>query len=230
MPARSAIKLLLVEDHLALREMMTESLYNLGYQVAAYESAEAALASEDTCCPIALLDVNLPGEDGLYLAQQLRLKHPGIGIILMTVRHQLADKLEGYAAGADIYLPKPVAPEELDATIQALCRRIPSLKQADLILYHAHQQLANFEHNCVQLTAEDCRLLTVLAQAPQSRLEYWELAECLSLDLDSNTLRSNLEKRASRLRHKLIQLNQPATVIKALRGYGYQLTCTVQVL
>lgn len=228
---RSEIKLLLVEDHFALREMMLESLHALNYPVLAYESSEKALASTNAgACHIALLDINLPGENGLYLAQQLRLKNPNIGIILLTVRNQLADKLEGYKAGADLYLPKPVAPEELDAAIQALCRRIPSLQQADLILHHATQQISNTLQASLRLSPEDCRLLTVLVQASQSRLEYWELAEHLSLDLDSETLRSNLEKRVSRLRCKLTQLGQPSTAIKALRGYGYQLTCSVQII
>lgn len=229
MPARSTIKLLLVEDHLALREMITESLESQGYQVAAYESAESALASTDTDSAIALLDVNLPGEDGLYLAQQLRQQAPGIGIIFMTVRNQLSDKLEGYEAGADLYLPKPVAPQELDAAIQALIRRLPDTPSADLILNHTHQLLIDCNNQQVMLSAEECRLLTVLAQAPKNQLEYWQLADYLALDLDSDTLKTTLEKRVSRLRRKLTQLNQPPTAVKALRGFGYQLTCTVQI-
>jgi len=230
MPTRSAIKLLLVEDHLALREMITESLQTLGYQVAPYESAEAALSSADTDSPIALLDINLPGEDGMRLAQKLRILNPSIGVILMTVRNRLTDKLEGYEAGADFYLPKPVDPQELDAAILALCRRLPDLQRTDLTLHYTSQQLTNRKKIQVTLSAEDCRLLTVLAQAPNSRLEYWELAEHLALDLDSETLRTTLEKRVSRLRRKLRELDQPSTAIKALRGYGYQLTCTLRFL
>lgn len=227
---RSSIKLLLVEDHLALREVLTESLQEVGYPVLAYESAEEALATpEALLCDIAILDVNLPGEDGLYLAQQLRYRHAGVGIILLTVRTQLADKLAGYEVGADMYLPKPVTPQELDATIQALCRRMPNVFSADLTLHKPTQELRNTQGQNLLLSQEDSRLLLLLAQAPQARLEFWELAELLELDLDSHTFRANLEKRISRLRRKLTQLGQPATTIKALRGYGYQLNCTVRI-
>ncbi|OPX55027.1 DNA-binding response regulator, OmpR family, contains REC and winged-helix (wHTH) domain [Oceanospirillum multiglobuliferum] len=229
MPARSELKLLLVEDHFALREMLVEYLVSLDYQVAAYESAEDALASADTDSSIALLDVNLPGEDGMFLAQQLRQKTPNIGIILMTVRNQLNDKLEGYNVGADFYLPKPVAPQELDAAIQALCRRLPNQQSADLVLNHVSQLLTASNNQQVVLSAEECRLLTVLAQAPKNQLEYWQLADYLALDLDSDTLKTTLEKRVSRLRRKLTQLDLPPTAVKALRGFGYQLTCSVQI-
>ncbi|WP_029511031.1 response regulator transcription factor [Marinobacterium stanieri] len=228
--ARSSIKLILVEDNDVLREMLVDSLESLGYSLVAYDSAESALASpEAQACDVAVLDVNLPGEDGLYLAQQLRYKNAGVGVILLTVRNQLADKLAGYEVGADMYLPKPVTPEELDATIQALCRRLPGVLRADLILHYPTHQLLNAEGLNLLLSPEDARLLVLLAQAPQARQEFWELAEHLELDLDSDTFRANLEKRISRLRRKLTQLGQPATVIKALRGYGYQLNCTVNI-
>lgn len=229
MPAKAELKLLLVEDHAALRDIMSESLRDQGYRVAAFESAEAALQSPDIDSTIALLDVNLPGEDGMRLAYKLRILNPGIGIILMTVRNRLTDKVEGYEAGADLYLPKPVAPEELNAAIQALCRRLPDTDHSDLVFHYASQQLSNHRQEHVILSTEDARLLAALYQAPGARLEYWEIAEQLGLDLDSETLRTTLEKRVSRLRRKLTQLGQPATAVKALRGYGYEITCSLKI-
>lgn len=233
MLADHKVNLLLVEDHQAFREMLTESLEANGHTVNAYDSAEAALADiEHHSATIALLDINLPGEDGLYLAEQLRQKLPGLGIIMLTVRNAIADKLAGYDSGADIYLPKPIAPEELDAAIKALNRRLNPVQPAELILYHGRSELcaqSEAESQCVVLTDEEIRLFTALALAPQSKLEFWQLAEKLNLDLDSNALRSNLEKRVSRLRQKLTHLNQPATAIKAIRGFGYRLTLRVRI-
>ncbi len=231
MSQHNNIKLLLVEDHLALREVFYESLTAQGYQVAAFESAEDALAAADIdLCKVALLDLNLPGEDGLFLATELRMRTPSIGIIMLTTRNQIADKLAGYEAGADIYLPKPVSPEELKAAIQAVCRRIPNLNEATLTLHFSTGQLVNTHLESVLLSQEDSRLLTLLAQAPQQQLEYWELAEYLKLDMDNVQMRTALEKRISRLRKKLAQLNQPSSSIKAIRGFGYKFNLFVNII
>ncbi len=224
------LKLLLVEDHLALREVFSESLTIQGHKVSAYGSAEEALESADiSALDVALLDLNLPGEDGLYLASQLRMHAPHIGIIMITARNQTTDRLSGYQAGTDIYLTKPVSPEELNTAIQTVCRRIPHLNKADLTLNFATGQLLNAEMDSVVLSQEDSRLITLLAQAPEQKLEYWELAEYLDLDLDNSNLRSILEKRISRLRKKLSQLNQPSSSLKSVRGYGYKLNISVKI-
>ncbi|BCN94146.1 DNA-binding response regulator [Thiomicrorhabdus immobilis] len=228
--SQNPLKLLLVEDHMALREVLTESLLAFGYDVLAFESAEDALEDESVfSCSIALLDLNLPGEDGLYLTEQLRMKNPIIGVVMLTVRTEVKDKLEGYQVGADFYLPKPVSPEELHAAIQALCRRLPHLMQVEITLNSTTHQLSNSKMDTILLSPEDSRLLTVLSLAPNKQLEFWELAERLSLDLDSQTLRSTLEKRISRLRQKLIRIHQPATSIMAVRGVGYKLTISVSI-
>ncbi len=224
MSAHPTLSLLLVEDHLALREMLTESLQENGHAVHAFESAEAVLADIDKCqIDIAILDLNLPGEDGLYLAERLRRQLPGLAIIMLTVRNAVADKLAGYESGADIYLPKPVVPEELNAAIKALSRRIGPKQTADIQFNATRGELTNTRNQSVSLTEEETRLLIALAQAPHNKLEFWQLAETLQLDLDSLSLRTNLEKRISRLRQKLAQLEQPATAIKAIRGFGYRL-------
>lgn len=225
------LNLLLVEDHIALREVFCESLILQGHRVCAFESAEEALAAPDLeTFDVALLDLNLPGEDGLYLAAKLRMRSPNIGIIMLTVRNQISDKLAGYAAGADMYLPKPIAPEELNAAIQAVCRRIPNLNSSELTLHFATNQLTSSSQNSVALSQEDSRLLALLIQAPQKSLEYWELAEYLELDLDNENLQTTLEKRISRLRKKLAQLDQPSSAIKAIRGHGYKLNISVKIV
>lgn len=223
-------KLMLVEDHFALRDMVTESLVEYGYEVFAFESAEDALQLamiEEV--QVAVLDINLPGEDGLFLAEELRTRNPNIGIVILSARNQVSDKILGYSAGADIYLPKPIEPEELHAAIQAVLRRIPTFRPGNLVLDIYQNVLKTPDQKQVQLSPEECRLLIALSQAPDKKLEYWTLAERLELNLDSDTLRSNLEKRVSRLRKKLTQINQPATAIKTKRNLGYQLTISLSI-
>ena len=210
--------------------MITETLERLGYQINSFESSETALEVWPKTSHIAILDINLPGENGLYLARKLREESPSIGVIIMTVRNQLSDKLAGYDAGGDVYLPKPVALEELDAAIQALARRIPTIQIYDLWLQSNTFKLSNRHQESLTLSSNECRLLTAFTLAPENRLEYWELAETLELNLDSDTLRSNLEKRISRLRKKLDTLFPQSKTITALRNYGYQLNLSVHII
>lgn len=228
--SEKSLNLLLVEDHLALREVLAESLVDFGYQVRAFESAEDALVDElAESCHIAILDVNLPGEDGLYLANQLRLRNPKIGIIFLTVQNQVADRLSGYEAGADLYLPKPISPDELHAAIKALSRRLPIDANIDVFFNLFSSELSNVQNDSVILSDEESRLLIALSQAAKQQLEFWELAESLGLDVENINLRTTLEKRISRLRKKLTQINQSSTSIKSIRGVGYQLTLSIKL-
>lgn len=119
------MNIIVVEDHEALREVTVAALQDMSYTVQGIDSAEALPALLETFqANIMVLDLNLPGEDGISLAQRLRKAHPALGIIMVTARTDLSDKLAGYDSGADIYLTKPTSVEELGAAIQALSRRI----------------------------------------------------------------------------------------------------------
>jgi len=219
------IRVSVVEDHLAFREMLCEDLESRGYLVEAFESAEHLLGRPgQSMAQVALIDLNLPGEDGYYLTRVLRQRFPNIGIIMLTARSELKDKLAGYQSGADMYFSKPVEPEELDAAIRALYRRISIPSNPDLSLNLLQTALVHPNGQAVGLSQDEVTLLVALSQASDLKLEYWELADHLGLSLDSETLRVTLEKRVSRLRSKLAQLDQPPSSIRAIRGYGYKLT------
>jgi DNA-binding NarL/FixJ family response regulator len=113
---------LLVEDNLALNAVLTEIISHAGHHIFSYLSAEDV--PEILEYDIAILDLNLPGEDGLSLAQRIRSRNADIGIILMTVRSELSDRLKGYNVGADVYLAKPVDPNELLAVLSSLGNRL----------------------------------------------------------------------------------------------------------
>ncbi len=126
----SEVNILVIEDDEDLREAIIESLSLRGLHVIGVECAEelpeqAKILQID----ILILDLNLPGEDGLSLAKRLKNSHPMMGIIMMSARVLSDQRSVGYASGADIYLPKPCNSEELYQSILSLSRRLNDSKQ-----------------------------------------------------------------------------------------------------
>ncbi|MGI9211733.1 MAG: response regulator transcription factor [Methylococcaceae bacterium] len=130
----SGLNIIVVEDHDDLREITIEALCVLNHRVKGVASAEMldeVLEKNDT--DILVLDLNLPGEDGISLSRRIRAAQPTIGIIMVTVREQIRDRIEGYGSGADLYLTKPTSIEELQAAIKALARRLPGHPVSPLV-------------------------------------------------------------------------------------------------
>jgi len=119
------LNIVVVEDNEDLREAIVDVLAALGHRVLGLSCAEE-LGDEGAQAMIDLLvvDLNLPGEDGVSLSRRLRSTQPGLCILMMTARDTVRDKVAGYEAGADIYLTKPVSIEELSAAVQSLGRRL----------------------------------------------------------------------------------------------------------
>ncbi|WP_295436479.1 response regulator [uncultured Thiodictyon sp.] len=119
------LSVIVIEDHDDLRAVTVAALRELGHSARGLpdgEALDAELRAART--DLLVLDLNLPGEDGISLARRARGVQPDIGIIIVTVREQLSDKIAGYDSGADIYLTKPTSIEELGAAIAALARRL----------------------------------------------------------------------------------------------------------
>ena len=136
------MNILVIEDHEALREVTLSALGEMGHKARGISSAEALPAELESCVPhILILDLNLPGEDGISLAGRLRRMRPEIGIIMVTARIELSDKISGYESGADIYLTKPTSLEELTAAVYALSRRIIQTFSSAQTLVHSSPQL-----------------------------------------------------------------------------------------
>ena len=119
-----SLRVALVEDDPLLRKEMHYHLKQQGFLVYAVDrgsSLDELLLTEpiDTV----VLDLNLPGEDGLSIAKRIRLSIPSIVIVMLTARTATPERLRGYEAGADIYLSKPIDPEELTATLLSQHRR-----------------------------------------------------------------------------------------------------------
>ena len=120
-----SLNIVLVEDHDLLRTVTESVLKEAGHNILALGCAEEVDEALSGMNPdLYILDLNLPGEDGISLARRIRRSHPRVGIIMTTVRSEVTDRLDGYESGADIYLPKPTDPSELLAAAVALTRRL----------------------------------------------------------------------------------------------------------
>lgn len=234
-PMSTPLRIGIVEDNDDLRESLVELLQRLGHSVVGFHCAEDLNGSPMSASfELMMLDLNLPGEDGLSLAARLKRVQPSLRVIMMTTRTALADRVRGYDLGADLYLPKPVAGEELLAALRAMSRQIhaDALKAAQdasalLRLDVASLQLHGSQ-GVVTLTPPDVFLLSALARAPGQRLEHWQLIEVLGFQVDEAS-RANLSVRMTRLRAKLEQAGGPGSALKSLRASGYQLSIPLEI-
>lgn len=227
------LSIVLVEDNDDLRQLTANALRSEGHRVVALSCAEEL---EDlgagAVADVFLIDLNLPGEDGFSLSRRIRQAHPLVGIIMISARSDLQDKVVGYDSGADWYLPKPVPFAELSAALKSFARR-QHAQQTDNIMPAGGLRLQYRELQgpveSVRLTPAEATLLTAFARAPSGRLEIWQLLELQGLDsLDAS--KTSLEVRMTRLRKKLAQAGAEGQCLESIRGLGYQLLVPVQVL
>ena len=231
MPSPS-LHILVVEDNDSLRDATVDFLNSHGHQAFGVVSAEDVDDTPTTQVPeLYLVDVNLPGEDGFSLAERLRRSQPKAGIVLMTARSQLTDKLEGYNCGADNYLIKPVEQAELLACIHSLSRRLrPEYDQDEQVLQLNCQTLCLVgPQGKVSVTHGESMLLAGLIRAAGQQLERWQAMQLID-PTDKGLVAANLEMRISALRKKLSACGAPDDAIKTLRGVGYVLGCPVRLI
>lgn len=226
-----SLKIVVVEDSDALREATVAMLEADGHTAIGLFCAEAVDDEIAQQWPdLYIVDINLPEEDGLSLVKRLRANQPLVGIILMTARHQLDDRVRGYEHGADIYLQKPVDRSELRACVARLAQRLHSLRQTQsdhLVLNSVSLALKGPEGESA-LSASEAKLLLALARVGGKCLERWQAMEIIDPSRKGISP-SNLEVRMSALRRKLRDCGGPERAIQAERGQGYRLLCSVEV-
>lgn len=224
-----------VEDNDDLRESLVEVLGAIGHKVSGFSCAEDLdEAQSGTAIDLVLLDLNLPGEDGLSLAKRLKLVQPGLRVIMMTTRTALEERVEGYDSGADLYLPKPASMDELLAAVRAMERQIHAdtrraAKAAGTLLKLDTRALRlQGIAGEISINAVEATLLAALARAAGQRLEHWQLIESMGQEVNTAT-RANLVVRIARLRGKLDRIGCDKRALKSLRTEGYQLCVTLEI-
>lgn len=214
----------IVEDHKALREVFSDCLTADGFQV--FSAACAEDLDEifiNKRADLLVLDINLPGEDGLSIAKRYRNAYPAISIIFLTVRSDSKDKIAGYESGADLYLPKPVSAEELHAAVMSIYRRVK-----DQLGFHVNPVLdvkareLSYQSRKTTLTSQELKILKALIESLDNTLEYWQFLELLDRDV-TDTNKKSLAVFIYRLNKKLEEIGIKNSPIQSVWKIGYQL-------
>jgi DNA-binding response OmpR family regulator len=221
------LSIVVVEDHQDLRELTCMALANKGHHVLGLSCAEELEdAVKGSAVDVFILDLNLPGEDGISLAKRIRQAYPLVGIVMLTARSQSKEKVQGYESGADLYMTKPVDFEELCAALQGFVRRRQASPEGTLTL---SKLTLTGAAGMVRLSSAEADMLMAFARAPSSRLETWQLAHILGLEMDGLN-KASLEVRIVRLRKKMVEAGAPSAVIESIRNVGYQLSVPIQIV
>jgi two-component system response regulator MprA len=225
------VRILVADDDPAVRESLRRSLSFNGYDVSlASDGLEALTASSEPVPDLVLLDVNMPGIDGLEVCRRIRASGSDVPVLILTARVEVGDRVLGLDAGADDYLPKPFALEELLARIRALLRRTKSathdvqvdesLTFADLTIDPVTRTVRRGER-AISLTRTEFELLWVLMQRPRRVLSR-ELILDEVWGYDFPTSANSLEVYVGYLRRKTEAEGEPR-LIHTVRGVGYVL-------
>lgn len=219
-------KILIVEDDTAIREELLLLLGNEGYQTTAITVFDHVSDQIRECAPdLILLDLGLPGRDGLALCADIR-KAGSTPVIFVTSRDSAADELCALSLGGDDYITKPYNIPVLLARIKAVLRRTgkmtdPDTMEAGGLILHLTQGKAAAGGNSVELTRNELKILAYLMEHAGEVVSRADLIESLwdnQIYIDDNTLSVNM----TRLRSKLEGIGFP-DYIRTRRGMGYQI-------
>lgn len=233
------IKIIVVDDDPDLRDLLIGYLAREGYEVTGAQNGRALDAALEQCgCDLILLDLMLPGEDGLSIARRLR-QASQIPIIMLSARGEDVDRIVGLEVGADDYVSKPFNPRELLARIRAvLRRREPGAAQSantgedpddqdsfDFGPYHldmrTHELLKEGEP--VPLTGGELNLLAVLAAHPNRVLDRDRLLDLLK-GYERSPFDRSIDVQIARLRAKIEPDTKRPRYIRTVWGKGYMFT------
>jgi DNA-binding response OmpR family regulator len=220
------MRLLVIEDDRRLNRVLKVNLIDAGYAVdVAYDGEEAEAFAESATYDTIILDVMLPKKDGIAVCRALRQHRIATPILLLTARDAVADRVLGLDSGADDYLIKPFAFEELLARLRALLRREAPEKQglltlADITLDPATHTVARGGHP-IKLHPKECALLEYLLRHPNQILSREQIESHLwSYDFISGS--NVVDVYVGRLRRK-IDDPFPVKLLETVYGLGYRL-------
>ncbi len=224
------MKILVVEDELQVSSFIRQGLEELGFEVdVAFDGQIGRRLALSREYDVILMDIVIPGINGFELCKQIKTERSNVPILMLTTLSTSADKLTGFEAGADDYLPKPFEFEELTARIRALTRRKSSvmgnygnlLKFEGLIL-DLDKKVAKRASKIIKLSAKEFSLLEFFMRNPERVISRAELAEKI-WDLKFETGTNVVEVYINMLRNKVDRNFEPK-YLQTRIGLGYALS------
>ena len=219
-----ATRVLVIDDDLQILPLLQKGLAYEGFEVSTAVDGESGLVAAKQYHPhLVLLDIAMPGLDGFEVCRRLRLQDD-IAIIMLTARDEVTDKVGALNLGADDYVPKPFAFDELVARMRAVLRRHKAggepLVYADLELDQVTREVRRAGHP-IELTTQEYNLLVFFLRHPRQVLGRQQILERIwgySSEIDSHVL----EVYIGHLRQKL-EAHGGTRLLQTIRGYGYVL-------
>ena len=221
------MRILVVDDDRAVREALRRTLTLAGYEVQAVEDGEQALEQIAQALPDAVvLDIGLPGIDGLEVCRQVRRLGNRVPILMLTARDAVADRIDGLDVGADDYMVKPFDIGELKARLRALLRRANTEADSDALSFaelrlDAERHGAQVGERFVELTRTEYQLLELLMLNPRRVLSHSLIYDRV-WGYDFGPASNALRVYVGYLRRKLEDAGA-RELIHTVRGVGYAL-------
>lgn len=232
--------ILIVDDNREIRELLAKYLAKNGMRVSQSASAaDARRALKEKAIDLIVLDIMMPGEDGLSLCRHIK-ETSEKPVIFLSAMAEDTDRIVGLEIGADDYLTKPFNPRELLARIKAVTRRSNNLPQAETALSDSHhsirfdrwvfdperREVRDQDGTVLNLSTGEFRLLSVLLRHPGVVMTRDRLLD-LTRGRDSTPFDRSMDNQVSRLRKKLERDPKNPKIIKTVWGGGYVLSCRV---
>ncbi|WP_024791661.1 response regulator transcription factor [Lebetimonas sp. JS138] len=217
------INVLMIEDDPEFAEFLGELLEKYNIKITNYQDPYMGLVTNFSNYDLVILDLTLPGIDGLEVCKEIR-KKSNIPIIISSARSDVADKVLGLERGADYYLPKPYDPKEMYAVIMSLLRRNKKKEiiKKSLFDYDEKKQVVKFKDKILNLTYAEYEVLLVLIKNKNTTLSREYIIEnCETLN---DLYGKSLDVIIGRLRKKLNDNAKNPKYIFSIRGMGYRLS------
>lgn len=219
------MKILIIEDEILLADSLKALLETKGFEAeAVYDGESGAAYAELGIYDLLILDVMMPGLNGFQVARQVRSKHCGTPILMLTAKSDVLDRVEGLNSGADYYLTKPFDTRELLACVNALLRR--KGEQVNVLTYGNTQleldsNMLICAESRVRLSAREFDVMRQLMQSPERNISKETLLARV-WGYDSNAVENHVEVYVGFLRKKLRSIGSNVR-IEAVRRLGYHL-------
>ena len=231
-PALREPRILVVDDEVELCTLLAEYFTRHGLDVRTAQDAATARLLVEQCAPdVAVLDVNMPGENGLSLARWLRETRPDMGILMLTTVSETIDRVIGLELGADDYVAKPFELRELLARVRSLARRTAPRANApadesDRVAFgpcwldRSQRKLLDASGAEVEITAAEFDLLALFARHPNRPLTRDQIME-QAHNRGWEVFDRSIDLRIMRLRRKIERNPDKPSVLKTVRNVGY---------